>query len=267
MIDPKNCTVIIPHLGGTPESEFALDECLKSLQETSPEGLKIVLALNGDKCQKHDGEIRIKSQGQCKAVNSAVAMTNTEWIMITNDDMIYKNLWWNKLTDNLSNEVYCVSPQLVEPIQGAPSFIRYFCGGAGGDFNKQKWIDFSENYKGEGLRTGFNLPFLIKRDLWDMVQGYDISYDPYGSNSDSDLEYKIRLAGVQPMQNTNCIVYHFSQTSGTFFPENSSYWGKNWQYFIDKWGFPRTDDGIWEANFVMPDKERIFRPEWEGKYL
>ena len=61
-----------------------------------------------------------------------------------------------------------------------------------------------------GLRTGFNLPFLIKRELWDMVGGYDINYDPWGSNGDSDLEYKIRLAGVQPYQNTNSIVYHFS---------------------------------------------------------
>lgn len=34
----------------------------------------------------------------------------------------------------------------------------------------------------------------------------------------------------------------------------------------NKWGFDRTDDGIWEASFEIPDEGRIFRPKWEGKY-
>ena len=34
MIDPKDCVIIIPHLGATKEQEYALNECLRSLQET-----------------------------------------------------------------------------------------------------------------------------------------------------------------------------------------------------------------------------------------
>jgi len=269
MITTKDVTVIIPHLGATVESEYALDQCLQSLKETVPSILVMVSRNNSrDKiCHHKNSEVDLQGQGQCKAVNAAVATTNTSWILITNDDMIYAPSWWEKLTNFNDSSIACISPKLVEPRLGAPTFEVYFCGGAGGDFDKQKWLDFALKYKGEGIRTGFNLPFLIKRDLWDMIGGYDINYDPWGSNGDSDLEYKIKLAGVQPMQNTDSVVYHFSQTSGTFLPENNSYWQKNFAYFTEKWGFPRTDDGIWEATFDIPKPPlRKFTPTWEGKY-
>ncbi|MFA5013928.1 MAG: glycosyltransferase [Actinomycetota bacterium] len=270
MIDPKTVSIIIPHLGGTTESEYALDQCLTSLEETVPD-IKKIIAKNGSPIEgqscSHLGDIILKEQGQCKAVNAAVATVSTPWILVTNDDMVYSEGWWEKLIDEIPPSVMCLSPKLIEPRPGAPTFEVYFCGGAGGDFDKAKWLEFARNYKGVGYNTGFNLPFLIKRELWNLIGGYDINYGKWGSNSDSDLEYKIRLAGVQPYQNTNCIVYHFSQTSGTFEPKNDSYRFRNYAYFKEKWGFDRTDNGIWEANFAIPDPPvRKFVPEWEGKY-
>ena len=284
MIKPEDVTIIIPHLGGSPEAEYALNECIKSLMETTPQ-IKRIVSLNGEKCssdehldfnEKPFKQITIEDQGQCKAVNAAAATVNTPWIFVTNDDMVYAPGWFEKLVFTANGEempVGCVSPQLVEPRLGAPTFLVEFCGGAGGDFDKNKWLKFAEWHNKEvgysrDLRTGFNLPFLISKELWDTVGGYDINYDPWGSNSDSDLEYKIKLAGVQPYQNTNCLVYHFSQTSGTFHPDNQGAWQKNWDYFIQKWGFPRTDIGIWEANFKIPTvgEGRVYTPKWEGKY-
>lgn len=269
MINTDNVSIIIPHLGETPEQEYAFNECYASLRESVP-NIRIVVAKNGPSCS-HPRDIRILEQGQCKAVNAAVAITNTPWVMISNDDMIYPPGWFESLVDwektGIAKEPICVSPKLIEPRAGAPTFTEYFCGGAGGDFDKQKFFDFVNTHDGDGLRTGFNLPFLISRELWDIVGGYDINYDPWGSNSDSDLLYKIRLAGVQPYQNTNTFVYHFSQTSGTFEPRNQGAWQKNWDYFIEKWGFPRTDSGIWEATFDIPAlPQRKFWPKWEGAY-
>ena len=274
MIRPEDVTIIIPHLGGTQESEYSLSKCFKSLVQTTS-GIKIIVAYNN--FQGWDGpvpenSIFIQEQGQCKAVNAAVATTNTPWVFVTNDDMVYPPGWFEKLVAPMTDGDHLlhlyVSPMLIEPRPGAPTFQTYFCGGAGGDFDKQKFLDFAASYKGQGMRTGFNLPFLIHRELWDTIGGYNIAYDPWGSNSDSDLEYKIKLAGVQPMQNTNSIVYHFSQTSGTFEPKNNEYYQKNFAYFEEIWGFPRTDDGIWEATFSIPTKEegRIFNPSWEGAY-
>ena len=277
MIDPKDVTIVIPHLGTTSEQLFSLQECRKSLQETAPD-IKRIIAINGNpnpiQYNEYENEtwIHIKEQGQCKAVNAAVATTNTPWIFVTNDDMVYPPGWWNKLVGGelgigLNPDApTCISPKLVEPRPGAPTFQVFFAGGAGGDFNKEAFLGFESTWEGGGIQKGFNLPFLIKRELWDTIGGYDINYDPWGSNSDSDLEYKIKLAGVQPYQNTNCLVYHFSQTSGTFEPRNQGAWQKNWDYFISKWGFPRTDDGIWQATFEILMSQLKYWPEWVNKY-
>jgi len=285
MIDKSQVSIIIPHLGTTDAQVFALRNCLSSFLETCK--INIIVAYNGLGELKEGGSgtgflkeivenqdrisyLQLQKQGQGIAVNAAIATVTTPWVMVTNDDMIYAPRWFEKLTENITDDMLCISPQLVEPQQGAPTFLTYFCGGAKGDFNKEQWLNFAFSHYNskivKPIRTGFNLPFLIRKDLWDTVGGYDPNYDPWGSNGDSDLEYKIRLAGIQPYQNTNCIVYHFSQTSGTFEPQNHSFWQKNWEYFRNKWGFYRTDKRIWEADFIMPDKERIFRPDWEGKY-
>lgn len=278
MINSKDVTIIIPHLGNTLEQKYAFENCRRSLLDSVPEIIVrggLIVATNGfdpatQSIPNQIGDIHIVNQGQCKAVNAAAAMVNTEWLFITNDDMIYAPNWFEKLTALIIGpEVMCISPMLIEPRPGAPTFETYFCGGAGGDFDKKKWLEYAAEkfaWENQGLRTGFNFPLLIKKELWDLVGGYDIVYDPWGSNSDSDLEYKIMLAGIQPYQNKDSLVYHFSQTSGTFEPRNNSSWAKNWDYFIKKWGFPRTDQGIWEANFEIPDEGRMFRPWWEGHY-
>lgn len=283
----SDVTIIIPHLGATKEQHYALRECLISLRQTAPD-IKIIVAKNGREYMgepipndfyEYASKVALSEQGQCKAVNAAIATTNTPWVMISNDDMIYPPHWFEKLTTGGGGTrgvaaddpwIMCLSPMLVEPRPGAPTFETYFCGGAGGDFDKQKWIDFANEHapRVQPLRTGFNFPLLLKRELWDTIGGYDINYDPWGSNGDSDLEYKIMLAGIQPYQNTNCIVYHFSQTSGTFEPKNDAHRFRNYAYFKEKWGFERTDEGIWQASFRMPSSldGRIYRPWWEGKY-
>jgi GT2 family glycosyltransferase len=272
MINQEDITIIIPHLGETEEQEYSLDECLKSLNETVPDIKKIVVknGYGGDGAELCHGNITLDEQGQCKAVNAAVATTNTPWIFITNDDMVYAPGWFQELFSIDVTDWKCASPKLVEPRPGAPTFEVFFAGGAGGDFDKQKFLDYVKTpplltWK-ESYKPGFNFPLLIKRELWNTIGGYDINYDPWGSNGDSDLEYKIKLAGVQPMQSQFSRVYHFSQTSGTFEPRNDEFRNKNYAYFKEKWGFDRTDDGIWEATFEIPNEGRKFRPEWEGEY-
>lgn len=270
MIVKKDVTIIIPHFGATKDQCRAFGETVRSLHAHSPE-IKILVVKNGPHACQCRRNIRILKQGQCIAVNAAVATINTEWVFISNDDMIYPPRWWEHLTDKIEGASICISPKLVEPRSGAPTFETFFAGGAGGDFDGGLWLEYAKQYEhaNEGeWRTGFNFPVLIKRDLWNLIDGYDINYDPWGSNGDSDLEYKIMLAGVQPMQNGRCIVYHFSQTSGTFEPKNDSYRFKNYGYFKEKWGFDRTDDGIWEASFRIPTKAmgRLYSPRWEGKY-
>ena len=266
MIKSDEVTIIIPHLGANQESEYSLDECLKSLKETTES--KVLVVTNGtEKTCQHMGDIDMVKQGQCKAVNTAAATVSTEYIFVTNDDMVYAPGWWERLTNDFEGTEF-ICPNLVEPRPGAPPFLTYFCGGAGGDFEQGKWLLFAKEHSNEDdSEVGFNLPFLIKKELWDTIGGYDINYDPWGSNGDSDLQAKIHLAGVYPVRNRRCIVYHFSQTSGTFNPENHSFWEKNYAYFQEKWGFERQPtDKVWYSQEIINYDKLIYKPDWMGKY-
>jgi|SRR2546429_1513703 len=269
MIKESDVTIIIPHLTSSESSAPALKISLTSLQKTTDS--QILIVANGPwREQEFPPDMWIGKQGQCRAVNAAVATVDTPWVLVTNDDMVYPTAWFERLTARVTDDVACVSPQLVEPKEGAPTFLQLAAGGAGGDFDMEKFQKFASSHEGRGLRTGFNLPYLIRKELFDMIGGYDINYDPWGSNGDSDLQYKILLAGAQPYQNTDCVVYHFSQTSGTFHPDNRAWWEKNWHYFISKWGFERASSPeIWQsARNLLDDHmaELKYQPDWAGKW-
>lgn len=282
-------TIIIPTLNASGDVEqdkkieYSRTQCLKSLGETVPD-IPIVLVSNGigykyipTSWNKNLVRINIEDQGQCKAVNAAVATVKTEYIMVTNDDMIFPPGWLEDLLDFSSYhdslatdfKINCVSPQLVEPNNGAPTFIKYFCGGAGGDFDRDKFYDYVENrsLSNNIVRRGFNFPLLIKKEVFDIVGGYDIKYDPWGASSDTDLQCKIELSGIKTYQNTKCNVYHFSQTSGTFHPSKHGYWQKNYNYFREKWGFERPGDpDVWFSNNLIDYDNLKFNPWWKGFY-
>ena len=154
MIDQSQVSIIIPHISLSRETEFSLKECLQSLIETTS-NCKIIVVTNGSKPMNgykwnnlnpiYDRvkRIHVEEQGQCKSVNAAIATVNTPWVFVTNNDMVYAPGWWEKMTNDLREDILCISPMLVEPRPGAPTFLVEFCGGAGGDFDKQKWLDYA----------------------------------------------------------------------------------------------------------------------------
>jgi len=187
---------------------------------------------------------------------------------------------WNR---NLRFDDLCFSPNLVEPVNnhGSAQPFRKFDGGFTLDEFKREAVD---NYISSATanqqvnkrkdspleETGFNLPFFIKAEVWRTIGGYDEKYDPWGSNSDTDLQTKINLAGITPMRLRDVLVYHFSNKSGTFDNSNQTYWQRNWDYYQGKWGFNRDELGsdVWMNTNILPeDKDRIlYKPDWTGKY-
>lgn len=215
-----------------------------------------------------------KQQGQCNAVNIGAQMVNptTEYIMVSNDDMYYAPGWDAKLRFDHK----CFSPNLVEPTDngGSAAPFEKFDGGLTLEYFKEDAVNDRVNvlvhYKEEPIEeTGFNLPFFIRKDVWDTIGGYDTKYDPWGSNSDTDLQTLIELAGIQPMRLRDVLVYHFGQKSGTFNPDHQAFWQKNWDYYTNKWGFNRDDDpkpDTWMALNMVNKEKNKFHPDWEGRY-
>lgn len=258
--------IIIPHLGSDEQQEFAYDQCTESLRETAP-SVPLITVKNGIPC-KHEGVVSLFAQGQCMAVNAGAAITSAEWLVVTNDDMIYAPGWLEKMLETARRyNLKFLCPNLVEPRPGAPPFLVQPFGGAGGDFNKAAWLEFASHHVDHALEQGFNLPFLIHHDTWNRLGGYDVNYDPWGSNGDSDLQAKVILAGLETFRDRNIIVYHFSQTSGTFHPSNHGYWEKNYAYFTQKWGFDRQPESskVWYSSEIINYGSLKYKPEWMEK--
>lgn len=222
--------------------------------------------------------LHTKTQGQCMAVNNGAQVVGpgTDYIFISNDDMYYAPDWLSNFThDNILSlpEADLVwSPNLVEPTNNngsADPFLKLDAGYTLDEFNKASVDNFVHDHKLEGTTTGFNFPVFIRKDVWDTIGGYDEQYDPWGSNSDTDLQTKIELAGIQPQRYRDVLVYHFSNKSGTFDGTHQAEWQHNWDYYTQKWGFNRDDEPLpdtWMATNMVNIEKNHYHPSWKGKF-
>ena len=263
--------VIIPTLASEATMPY-LKLCVESLRATVDWPIIVVTNGSSNKPDLKDikgitTHLHTPKQGQCIASNygAQIAPDGTDYLFIVNDDMVFAPNW-NK---NLNFRFPVFSPNLIEPMNNhgsAEPFLKVNGGFTLDEFNQAIVDEFvqKEVNKLTGdpvIETGFNLPFFIEKDLWTLLNGYDIAYDPWSSNSDTDLQTRINLAGVIPMRLRNVLVYHFSNKSGTFSPENDAFRMNNFEYFMDKFGFSRDTvpgcDVWYNRNMLPEDKTEI----------
>ena len=258
-------TAIIPSLANeTTRAHLRL--CVESLRKTVD--WDIIVVTNGTKAPEplniHGVTKRLhtRDQGQCTATNIGAQGVNSDYLFIINDDMYFPPGW----NENLRFDHPVFSPNLMEPTDNngsAAPFIK-----VGGGYNiedfKKGIVDAAtviETSGNQGVEEpGFNLPFFIRKDLWDLLAGYDTAYDPWGSNSDTDLQTRINLAGVTPMRLRDVVVYDFSNKSGTFDGTHQDFYINNIEYFHDKFGFDRDElkSDVWYNKDMIPtDKSKI----------
>lgn len=262
-------SIVIPSLYEK-DGEY-LKLCVESLRESGFDG-QIIVVTNGQyqpKLPFRATHLHTRDQGQCGATNIGAQVATGNYLMVSNADMYYAPGW----DKNLRFDYPVFSPNLVEPLNNAgsaPPFRKATNANDIEDFHPvdintiiKAWVD--EEHEDE---PGFNLPFFIKRDLWDFLGGYDRVYDPWGSNSDTDLQTRINLAGVTPMRLRDVLVYHFSNKAGTFDGTHQEEYRHNLDYFHEKFGFDRDELGsdVWYNQDMIPkDKEKIkFKQEKYG---
>ena len=271
-------TVIIPSLAE--KDKHYLKVCVESLRATVD--WDIIVVTNGGKDMNPIADLGIKGitkhlhtkqQGQCNAVDrgAEAAEGDCEWIFISNADMYYAP-GWNR---NLRFDDLCFSPNLVEPTNNngsAQPFLKLDAGFTLDEFDKEKVDEFIKEDQIDAITSepGFNFPFFMRMDVWRTIGGYDEKYDPWGSNSDTDLQTLVNIAGIIPKRYRDVLVYHFSNKSGTFDGTHQEEWQRNFDHYRIKFGYTRDDEpkaDVWyNKNMVLEDK-LIFHPDWEGKYL
>ena len=274
-----NVLAIIPSLPEVDKEYMEL--CVDSLRATVD--WPIVVVTNGGRTTQpldkswttgRCTHLHTRQQGQCNAVNigAQYASPTTDYLFIVNSDMYFAPDW-NK---NLRFDYTVFSPNLVEPVNNngsAPPFLK-----ADGGFNLDEFdTELVDDYVKEMVKeekgneeTGFNLPFFIRKDVWETIGGYDTKYDPWGSNSDTDLQTRINIAGITPMRLRDVLVYHFSNKSGTFDGSHQEEWQRNWDYFQQKFGFNRDElnSDVWYNLRMLPENidDCKFQPDWMMKY-
>ena len=251
-------SVVIPSLFEV-DGEY-LRLCVESLRDSGFEG-QIIVVTNGTSHKpdlKHleVNHIHTPKQGQCLSTNIGVQIVapDTDYIMVSNSDMYYAPSW----DKNLRFDYPVFSPNLVEPTNNAgsaPPFLK-LDGGLTVEEFKPDVVNLFVRHQEDEIKeeTGFNLPFFIRKDLWDFLGGYDTAFDPWSSNSDTDLQTRINLAGVTPMRLRDVLVYHFSNKSGTFDGTHQDYYQNNIEYFKSKHGFDRDELGsdVWMNKDMRP---------------
>lgn len=256
-------TVIIPSLANEATKPY-LKLTVESLRASGFDG-QIIVVTNGIPVGETldipgiSTRLHTRDQGQCNAVNIGVQQATTEYVLISNDDMVYAPGW----DRNLRFDYPVFSPNLVEPKNNAGSaapFIKYNGGFTLEEFHQEAvddMIDARVDIEKGIEEPGFNFPVFIKRDLWNFLGGYDVAYDPWGSNGDTDLQTRINLAGITPMRLRDVLVYHFSNKSGTFDGSHQDYYVNNIDYFRDKFGFDRDELGsdVWYNKDMIPTDE------------
>jgi hypothetical protein len=178
---------------------------------------------------------------------------------------------WN---DNITWGPLVFCPNLIEPTNNrgsAKPFLKLDAGFTLDEFDEKKVVKFMEDYnplEDQPLHEdGFNFPVFIDRKFWNFLGGYDIAYDPWGSNSDTDLQTRINLAGITPIRMRDVLVYHFSNKSGTFDGTHQDFYQNNIDYFKDKFGFDRDELGsdVWYNKDMIPEDESRIKYE-QRKY-
>lgn len=259
-------TAIIPSLYKVDGDYLKL--CVESLRDSGFDG-DIIVVTNGTptpeplNIQGITRRLHTKDQGQCNAVNIGAQNATGEYLFIINSDMYFAPGW----DKNLRFDYPVFSPNLVEPENNhgsADPFIKIDGGFTLEEFKKDfvdkavtSLIPVWELDKVKKDESGLNFPLFIRKDLWDFLGGYDVAYDPWGSNGDTDLQTRINLAGVTPMRLRDVLVYHFSNKSGTFDfsqPERQAFYQNNIEYFRDKFGFDRDELGsdVWYNKDMLP---------------
>lgn len=270
-------TAIIPSFYEVDKDYLKL--CVESLRDSGFKG-EIIVVTNGTKSNPIINDIRgitrhlhTRDQGQCIATNIGAQSVSpdTDYLFVINSDMYFSPEWNKRLRFDYS----VFSPNLIEPLNNAgsaPPFLKWGTETQLGltiDTFNRNWLDHEvhewvNSISKKPEEPGFNLPFFIKYDFWRMLGGYDVAYDPWGSNSDTDLQTRINLAGVTPMRLRDVLVYHFSNKSGTFDGTHQDYYMNNIEYFRDKFKFDRDElkSDVWYNKDMLPtDGRETFKQE------
>ena len=221
--DPEaRFSIVIPTWNNLPYVRL----CVDSIRKNSRYPHQIILHVNEGSDGTREWVEREKldythtkdNAGICYAMNAAVSLARTDYIVYINDDMYVAPDWdlhlWEEVK-RLDHMYFLLGSAIIEP---------------GGEDNPdvitcKDFGDTPENFQEEVFLQKFmEEPFpdwngaggsaiLVHKKMWDLVGGYSVEFSP-GFYSDSDFSMKLWQAGVRYFKGVSrSRVFHFQSKS------------------------------------------------------
>ncbi|MFN4298167.1 MAG: glycosyltransferase family 2 protein [Thermaurantimonas sp.] len=222
--------------------------CLNAIIKYSSLKHQIILAIN----EGYDGTLEFADErqisyvhfkenvGVCIAVNAARSLAVSDYLVYMNDDMVPLPGWDLALMEEVrksDSKLFMISSTMIEPYEtNNPCVIVQNFGSDCKNFDENAALLFAKKYSKNNWKGASWPPFVVHKDVWDIVGGFGIEYSP-GFYSDPDFSLKLYLIGVRHFIGCGkSLVYHFGTKSTKRVKKNN---GKD--LFLLKWGITASD--------------------------
>jgi len=174
--------------------------------------------------------------GICAGCNSAVKLSNNNYIVYAHDDMYFLPGWDTELKKEIDlikdNDFYLSGTMIENHVHSFGDSLK--------SFREKEILERFKNLKYYDFQGSTWAPTLLPRKTWNKVGGFSEEYDP-GTGSDPDLNMKLWKIGVRIFKGLgNCRVYHFgsivTRQKEKKFATSTETGNKGSKIFLLKWG-------------------------------
>lgn len=224
-----------------------LQLCINSILKNSAFNHQIILHIN----EGTDGTLEwVKSKGfdftasennigVCYALNAAVGLARTDYILYLNDDMYVCPDWDKYLWEEaqaMPDKLFFLSATAIEPFDAGKkiAIAPYSFGSTQAEFREEELLKSFKELPMHDWNGSSWPPSLVHRDMWNAVGGYSTEFSP-GFYSDPDFSLKLWKAGVRNFKGiSRSRVYHFLEHSTKRLGNKNVVKGN--RIFLNKWG-------------------------------
>jgi len=190
-----------------------------------------------------------ENQGLAFALNTGVQYANNKHVLILNEDNI-SPIGWDVVCEDIYDDNTVVSFMQVEPQQSIFHFKCQDFGTTPKNFNMEGFLTWEQRERKLPILSdkGCLFPFLINKEKYMMVGGFDTSYSsPFVV--DLDFWYKLQLAKLYFKTSSRMTVYHFGSRSTKKRNGDTTDWNATERFgmeqFQAKWGFVPSRDNLY----------------------
>ncbi len=233
--------------------------CINSIKKNSTYKHQIIVHVNEGKDntaewlnEQSDIDYTFSAEniGVCYAINYAVTLAKTDYILYLNDDMYVCPNWDKVLKEEVAkvgHPYFFLSSTAIEPRAQSNCSIEKNYGDDLKSFDEQRLLKEYMQLTMKDWQGATWPPNIVHKDIWHLVGGYSIEFSP-GMYSDPDFSMKLWKLGVRVFKGcSESRVYHFGSKSVKRVKKNKGYY-----QFISKWGITSSTLGKYFINRGAP---------------